>query len=160
MRSFSRVFAVFSLITVLPVSGFAFADTSPLEQRLDALEQQVADLKQQLQQQQAQQAASQGAISTSGQTPPSAYVTANAKDGFAFKSADGDYSLKIGGYTQIVDVNLVPAIKQTCRPIMGPAPAMLRIALLFPAESGLSFKVRWQEILITSCSLRLDTIMP
>ena len=36
------------------------------------------------------------------QTPPAAYVTANSKDGFAIKSADGDYSLKIGGYTQVL----------------------------------------------------------
>ena len=48
MRSFSRVLAVFSMITVLPFSGLAFADTSPLEQRLDDLEQQVAILKRQI----------------------------------------------------------------------------------------------------------------
>ena len=93
MRSFSRVLAVFSMITVLPFSGLAFADTSPLEQRLDDLEQQVAILKRQIE---------NNKEDTTAQAKTTPIITANSKDGFSIKSPDGDYSLKIGGYTQIV----------------------------------------------------------
>jgi phosphate-selective porin OprO and OprP len=89
-----------------PLWADTASDTANLEQRLDSLEQQVNDLKQELQQQKqatAQQAAApQASSSTTEPTPPTAYVTANAKDGFAIKSADGDYSLKIGGYAQVL----------------------------------------------------------
>ena len=93
MRSFSRVLAVFSMITVLPFSGLAFADTSPLEQRLDDLEQQVAILKRQIE---------NNKEDTTAQAKTTPIITANSKDGFSIKSPNGDYSLKIGGYTQVV----------------------------------------------------------
>lgn len=92
MRSFSRVLAVFSMITVLPFSGLAFADTSPLEQRLDDLEQQVAILKRQIE---------NNKEDTTAQAKTTPVVTANAKDGFSIKSPEGNFNLKIGGYTQI-----------------------------------------------------------
>ncbi len=91
MRSFSRVLTVFSLIIVLPLSGVVFADTSSLEQRLDDLEQQVAILKRQIENNKEDAKAS---------TTP--VITANSKDGFSIKSPDGNYSLKLGGYTQVV----------------------------------------------------------
>ena len=93
MRSFSRMFAVFSLITVLPFSGLAFADTSSLEARLDDLEQQVAILKRQIE---------NNKEDTTAQASTTPVITANSKDGFSIKSPDGNYSLKLGGYTQIV----------------------------------------------------------
>jgi phosphate-selective porin OprO and OprP len=81
-----------------PLWADTASDQASLEQRLDSLEQQVAQLKQELHEQ--KQAAAQYTQITN-QTPPVAYVTANSKDGFAIKSADGDYTLKIGGYTQV-----------------------------------------------------------
>ncbi|MBF0504186.1 MAG: hypothetical protein HQL14_03690 [Candidatus Omnitrophica bacterium] len=92
MRSFSRVFVMFSLITVLPLSGVVFADTSSLEQRLNDLEQQVAILKRQIENSKEE---------TKTQVTTTPVVLANSKDGFSIKSPDGNYSLKIGGYTQI-----------------------------------------------------------
>jgi len=80
------------MITVLPFSGLAFADTSPLEQRLDDLEQQVAILKRQIE---------NNKEDTTAQAKTTPVVTANAKDGFSIKSPEGNFNLKIGGYTQI-----------------------------------------------------------
>jgi phosphate-selective porin OprO/OprP len=94
MKYFSRTFAVLSLLATLPLSGIAFADsTSSLEQRLDDLEQQVAILKRQLE---------NNKEDTQAQATTTPVITANAKDGFSIKSPDGNYSLKLGGYTQIV----------------------------------------------------------
>jgi phosphate-selective porin OprO/OprP len=70
-----------------PFPVFADDSTSVIEKRLDDLEQQVADLKQELWKKK--------------QASPT-NVTANSKDGFSIKSEDGNYSLKIGGYTQVV----------------------------------------------------------
>jgi len=92
MRSFSQVFAVFSLITVLPLSGLVFADTNSLEQRLDDLEQQVAILKRQIENN------NEDAKAQASTTP---VITANIKDGFSIKSPNGSFNLKIGGYTQL-----------------------------------------------------------
>jgi len=107
MRSFQRILAAVMVISLLPMSTPVFAqdNTSSIEQRLNDLEQQVAELKSELQQQKqtaaqnAQQATAPQAVSS---TPPAAYVTANAKDGFAIKSADGNFALKIGGYAQVL----------------------------------------------------------
>jgi len=68
-------------------------DASSIEQRLNDLEQQVAILKRQLENNK------EDAKAKAVDTP---VVTANAKDGFSIKSPDGNYSLKIGGYTQVV----------------------------------------------------------
>ncbi len=79
----------------------AFADdttTAAIEKRLNDLEQQVAELKQELQEQKQKNAQNAPQVTP---TPPAAIVTANSKDGFSIKSEDGNYSLKIGGYTQI-----------------------------------------------------------
>jgi len=110
MKSFQRVLAALTLAAFLPMSVPAFADTASIEQRLADLEAQVAELKTELQQQKQaapQATAPQGpakSINPTAANPAGlpAYVTANAKDGFAIKSADGDYSLKIGGYTQVL----------------------------------------------------------
>lgn len=84
------------------------SDTASLEKRLDILEQQVAELKKELQEQRQEAAKDvhqatipQAAVPTSDQTHPVAIVTANAKDGLSIRSQDGNYSLRIGGYTQI-----------------------------------------------------------
>jgi phosphate-selective porin OprO/OprP len=66
-------------------------DTSSLEARLDALDQQVRILLR-LRELAAESAA------TAAKDRQSA--TANAKDGFSLKSADGQYSLRIRGYAQ------------------------------------------------------------
>ena len=70
-----------------PYQAFADDSTADIEKRLNDLEQQVADLKQELWKKK--------------QASP-ANVTASAKDGFAIKSEDGNFSLKIGGYTQFL----------------------------------------------------------
>ena len=78
--------------TIVPQSVWA-EDTSAIEKRLNDLEQQVAILKRQLENNK------EDAKTQATSTP---VITANAKDGFSIKSPDGNYSLKIGGYTQIV----------------------------------------------------------
>jgi phosphate-selective porin OprO/OprP len=93
MLSFSRVFVSLGLMTVLPLSEIAFADTSSLEQRLADLEQQVAILKREIENNKEE------AKAQASTTP---VITATSKDGFSIKSPDGSYSLKIGGYTQVV----------------------------------------------------------
>jgi len=96
---------VVALGMVNPYQAFADDNTANIEKRLNDLEAQVAELKQELQQQKQasfQQAASQTSGSTSSQTPPAAIVTANSKDGFSIKSPDGNYRLKLGGYAQVL----------------------------------------------------------
>jgi len=78
--------------TIVPPSAWA-DDTSSLEARLDNLEQQVAILKRQLE---------NNKEDTTTQASTTPVITANSKDGFSIKSPNGDYSLKLGGYTQIV----------------------------------------------------------
>jgi len=70
-----------------PCPAFADESTADIEKRLNDLEEQVADLKQEL-------------WKKSQASPTN--ITANAKDGFSIKSEDGNYSLKIGGYAQAV----------------------------------------------------------
>ncbi len=109
MKKFLKTFilaAIFvSITTSQPLWADTANDTASLEQRLDNLERQVAELKQELQQQKAKDAqqatVTQTTNSTANQPPPAAYVTANSKDGFSIKSADGNYSLRINGYTQL-----------------------------------------------------------
>jgi phosphate-selective porin OprO/OprP len=69
----------------------ANGDTSSLDTRVDALDQEIKIL-QRLRELAADSAA------TAAKTRQS--VTANAKDGFSLKSADGQYSLKLRGYAQ------------------------------------------------------------
>ena len=93
MRSFHKVLAVLMVINLFSLSTPVFADdsTADIEKRLNDLEAQVADLKQELWKQKQEKA----------KNPEQAVVTANSKDGFSIKSADGNYNLKIGGYTQV-----------------------------------------------------------
>jgi phosphate-selective porin OprO/OprP len=88
MKSFQRVLAVLVMVTLLPVSKQVFAEdsTADIEKRLNDLETQVADLKQEL-------------WKKKQESPTN--ITANSKDGFAIKSEDGDYKLQIAGYTQV-----------------------------------------------------------
>ncbi len=93
MRSF-QVIIVVLLLMMVTVSGMvnpypAFADdsTADIEKRLNDLEAQVADLKQEL-------------WKKKKASPTN--ITANGKDGFSIRSEDGNYSLKIGGYAQAV----------------------------------------------------------
>jgi len=114
----NKLFKILPIVVLLVESFISqplWADTQGLEQRLDNLEAQVAELKHELQQQKeatAQEATSPQVTSSSATTPASAYVTANAKDGFAFKSADGNNSLKIGGYTQVLSRNFAANNKE------------------------------------------------
>ena len=66
-------------------------DTSSLESRVDALDQQIRILER-------RRELAADSAATAAKTRQSA--TANAKDGFSLKSADGQYSLKLRGYAQ------------------------------------------------------------
>jgi len=70
-----------------PYSAFADDSTTDIEKRLNDLEEQVADLKQEL-------------FKKKQASPTN--ITASSKDGFSIKSEDGNYSLKIGGYAQVL----------------------------------------------------------
>ena len=87
----SKNILLLSLVVMLglsdPYQAFADDGTAAIEKRLDDLEQQVADLKQELWKKK--------------QASPT-NVTANSKDGVSIKSEDGNYSFKLGGYTQVV----------------------------------------------------------
>jgi phosphate-selective porin OprO/OprP len=90
------------LIRTLPIAAilanfFAYQpgwaqDNAALEQRLESLEQQVAILKRQIE---------NNKDDSTAQAAATPVVTANAKDGFSIKSPDNNFALKIGGYTQI-----------------------------------------------------------
>jgi phosphate-selective porin OprO/OprP len=90
---FGRLIVVMCLMRVVSLPDQVFADTSSLEQRLADLEQQVAILKREIENNKEE------AKAQAGTTP---VITATAKDGFSIKSPDGNYALKIGGYTQVV----------------------------------------------------------
>jgi phosphate-selective porin OprO/OprP len=77
--------------TAMSTTGGVSDDTSSLEARVDALDQQIRILER-LRELAADSAA------TAAKTRQSA--TANAKDGFSLKSADGQYSLRLRGYAQ------------------------------------------------------------
>ena len=81
-----------SSFVIQPVWADTTADSANLEQRLDDLEQQVAILKRQIEN-------SKDDAKDKASTTP--VVTANSKDGFSIKSPDGNFSLRIGGYTQV-----------------------------------------------------------
>ncbi len=89
MRSFRKIGTVLA-VTVM-VSSNVFADTSSLEQRLNDLEQQVAVLKRQLENEK------ETSTTKAKDTP---IITANAKDGFSIKSADEGFKLKVRGLLQ------------------------------------------------------------
>jgi len=96
----NKLFKVLPIVAILantlvyqPVWADTPTDSASLVQRLDDLEQQVAILKRQIEN-------NKDDTTASASTTP--IVTANAKDGFSIKSPDGNYSLKLGGYTQIV----------------------------------------------------------
>jgi phosphate-selective porin OprO/OprP len=66
-------------------------DTSSLESRVEALDQQIKIL---------QRLRELAVDSAAGAAENRQSATANAKDGFSLKSADGQYTLKIRGYAQ------------------------------------------------------------
>ena len=86
-------FLVGSLLIQQSWADTSSNSTASIEQRLDDLEQQIAILKRQLEN------SKEDAKAKSTETP---VITANSKDGFSIKSPDGNYSLKLGGYTQVV----------------------------------------------------------
>ena len=77
--------------TAAPATDGVNVDTSSLESRVDALDQQVRILER-------LRELAVDSAATAAKTRQSA--TANAKDGFSLKSADGQYSLKLRGYAQ------------------------------------------------------------
>lgn len=89
MQTVKRVLAILIIISL--ISGKAFADTADLEKRLDALEQEVAILKRQI------EVKKEDETKKAQQTP---IITASAKDGFSIKSPDNNFKLRIGGYVQ------------------------------------------------------------
>jgi len=97
-KKMKRIFKVLPIAAILasgllaqPLRAQTTSDTASLEQRLDNLEQEIAILKRQLEN-------NKEDATTSASTTP--IVTANAKDGFSIKSPDNAYKLKIGGYVQ------------------------------------------------------------
>jgi phosphate-selective porin OprO and OprP len=80
-------FILAAVVLPSPVS----ADTEAIEKRLQALEQEVAVLKRQLELEKEEQA------KTSSETP---IVSASVKDGFSIKSPDDQFKLKIRGLIQ------------------------------------------------------------
>ena len=98
MKSLFKVLPILAILASSFVSQSLWADTASdstasIENRLNYLEQQIAILKRQLENNK------EDAKAKATDTP---VITANAKDGFSIKSADGNYSLKLGGYTQVV----------------------------------------------------------
>ena len=94
MRNIFKMLPIAAILVSGLVSRPVWADdTATLAQRLDDLEQQVAVLKRQLEN-------NKEDVKTQSTITP--VITANSKDGFSIKSPDGNYSLKIGGYTQVV----------------------------------------------------------
>ena len=85
-KKFLLVMMVAAVGIVKPYPAFADDSTADIEKRLNDLEEQVADLKQELWKKK--------------QASPT-NITANSKDGFSIKSPDGNYKLQIGGYTQV-----------------------------------------------------------
>ena len=94
MKRIFKALPIIAILAGLLGSQPAWADdASGIEQRLNDLEQQVAILKRQIEN------TKEEAKAKSGDAP---VITANSKDGFSIKSPDGNYSLKLGGYTQVV----------------------------------------------------------
>jgi len=98
MKNIFKVLPIAAILVSSLVSQPLWADTAndstaSIENRLNDLEQQIAILKRQLENNK------EDAKAKATDTP---VITANAKDGFSIKSADGNYSLKLGGYTQVV----------------------------------------------------------
>ena len=90
MKTF--VYLLMALIVVVSGSGASvWADALTNEERLQALEQEVAILKRQIEN-------DKEASTTKSATTP--VVTANAKDGFQIKAQDDSFKLKVGGYAQ------------------------------------------------------------
>jgi phosphate-selective porin OprO/OprP len=91
--------AFVSGLTILLVIGFVFvtprsvwgADIDDMEKRLQALEQEVADLKQQLE---------LAKEENTKKVQDAPIVTASSKDGFMIKAPDESYKLKIRGLIQ------------------------------------------------------------
>lgn len=94
MKSIFKALPIVAILTSTLIYQPAWADdTASLEARLDNLEQQVAILKRQLENNKEE---------TTAQASTTPVITANTKDGFSIKSPDGNYKLQIGGYTQVV----------------------------------------------------------
>lgn len=88
MRNFSVILISLFLISL---GKPAWADTQAIEERLQALEQEVAILKRQL------EVEKEEAAKKSTDTP---IITANSKDGFSIKSQDDSFKLRIRGLIQ------------------------------------------------------------
>ena len=95
-----RIIKILSLAAIMasgviyqPVWADSASDTAKMEKRLDDLEQQVAILKRQIENNK------EDSTAIAKTTP---VITASSKEGFAVKAADGNYKLQISGYTQVV----------------------------------------------------------
>jgi len=94
MKRIIKILPMVAMMASTLVSRTVWADdTAGIEQRLNDLEQQVAILKRQLE---------NNKEDTKTQSSTTPVITANSKDGFSIKSPDGNYKLQIGGYTQVV----------------------------------------------------------
>jgi phosphate-selective porin OprO and OprP len=96
LRFRSPTLFVIAALTV-SVSSLPAADEVPtIEQRLQALDQEIKILKRKAEIETENAAAAKAAAAKDA-----VKVTANAKDGFSFTSADGAYRLRVGGSAQI-----------------------------------------------------------
>ena len=88
-----RTSAVVALIAVAVSGPGVFAQQKSIEQRLQELEQEIQNLKQ-------QQAVAKEVSIPAPKSVDTTIVKAGA-DGFSIQSADGDFKLRVGGYAQV-----------------------------------------------------------
>ena len=91
MKIMFKRLSVAAILAAMVMSQPVWADTAGLEQRLNDLEQQIAILKRQIE---------NNKEDTTNKAKDAPIITANAKDGFSIKSPDDNYKLKISGYVQ------------------------------------------------------------
>ena len=109
MRNRQRILSLIVAVTAASVTGTClFADdtnTAPagtIEQKIDALDREIQELKRQreLDQEAAQQAADQAAQKAKSAPIITAGQNGLGPDGFKLQSADSNYVLRVGGYAQ------------------------------------------------------------
>jgi phosphate-selective porin OprO/OprP len=109
MRNRQRILSLIVAVTATTVTGAnLFADdtntapASAIDQRIDALDKEIQDLKRQreIDQEAAQQAADQAAQKAKSAPIVTAGQNGLGPDGFRLQSADSNYVLRVGGYAQ------------------------------------------------------------
>ncbi|MGD0059452.1 MAG: porin [Verrucomicrobiia bacterium] len=108
MKMRQRILVLMAVVaTVVASTGRLFADdtnaapAATVDDKINRLEQEIQDLKQQreLDQQQAQQQAQHAAVQAAQQAK-SASIISTGPESFRFRSADSNFVVRIGGYAQ------------------------------------------------------------